>query len=165
MSRRIQTLFLTGCAWLLAACSGVTPDLSNIEAPKVSLTSIQAKNLDLYTPSFLVGLRVDNPNDVQVELSGAEAALALNGQQVAMGISQSPLTLNRRGSSDLAVEVKANTIGLLQQVLALANQQSIPYQVTGRLRLARWLGYLGEFPFSFSGTLDRDSLLSGATLP
>lgn len=157
-----------GGPWLAAllltqtGCSLLTADYQNLKEPKVSLAGLNIKDLNPLKPSFLVRLKLDNPNDLDVNLDGADVALALNGQPVATGISRSPLTLKKLGSSAMDVEVTANTLSAIQQFLVLQSQPMMDYQVTGHLNWNDWLGALGRLPFNFKGTLDRDTLMSAA---
>jgi LEA14-like dessication related protein len=159
---RKSALLLLTIGILAAGCIGVPKNLDQLKEPTVSLAGLALNEADLFSPSFLVRLRVENPNDLDVTLDGADAALALNGQPVASGVSRSQVGLARFGSSDLAVQVTANTLGVIQQMLALQNQPNLNYQVTGHLQLLNWLGPLGRVPFSFQGAVDRETLLRGA---
>ncbi len=154
-----------GLALLLVAlpgCSLLTTDYRNLKEPKVSLAGLNIKNPNPLKPSFLVQLQLDNPNDLELNLDGADVALALNGQPVAAGVSRSPITLKKRGSSTMNVEVTANTLSAIQQFLVMQSRPAMDYQVTGHLDWLNWLGALGKLPFSFSGSLDRDTLMRAA---
>lgn len=128
----------------------------------MALTSLKIKNANIFNPAFIVGLRLMNPNDLKIDLNGADVMLALNDKPVAKGLSQTPITLNSHGSSDLSVEVTADTVSAIQQVLSLTSKSSMNYEVKGHLHLVKWLGSLGQMPFSMKGTVDGQTLLSGA---
>jgi LEA14-like dessication related protein len=145
----------------VTGCSSWLPNYQDLQEPRVSLTGLALKDANFLAPSFLVRLRVENPNDVSLNLDGADAALSLNGQTLARGVSRSPLTLVKGGTSEMDVEVTADTLTVVQQIAALANQPSARYQVTGHLSVLNWLGALGRLPFSFEGTVDSKSLLKG----
>lgn len=151
-----------GICLLLSGCVGLPRNFNNLKEPRVSLTGLAVKELNLLAPSVLVRLRVENPNDLNIDLDGADVALALNGQPVATGISRSPLTLAKFGASEMNVEVKAGTLQVLQQILLLQANPSVNYDVTGHLNVLNWLGPLGRIPFRFQGDVDRDTLLRGA---
>jgi LEA14-like dessication related protein len=151
-------------AVLQSGCSLLTADYKNLKEPKVTLTGLNIQDLNPLKPSFLVRLKLDNPNDLDVNLDGADVALALNGQPVAEGVSRSPVTLKSLGSSEMAVEVTANTLNAVQQFLSLQSKTAMDYRVTGHLHMLNWLGALGRLPFNFDGSVDRDTLLRGAGL-
>jgi LEA14-like dessication related protein len=142
-------------------CSLLTTDFRNLKEPKVSLAGLSVKDLNPLQPSFLVRLKLDNPNDLDVSLDGADVALALNGQPVAAGISRSPLTLKKLASSEMDLEVTANTLNAAQQFLLLQSKPTMDYEITGHLQLKDWMSALGRLPFSFQGNLDSQSLLRG----
>lgn len=146
----------------LSGCLGLPRNLDALKEPKVSLAGLAVKDLNPFRPSFLVRLRVDNPNALNVNLDGGEVALALNGQPVAAGVSRSPLALAKFGTSQMDVEVTADTLGVLQQILLLQSRPTVDYDVSGHLNVLNWLGPLGRLPFNFKGSVDRDALLRGA---
>jgi LEA14-like dessication related protein len=157
-------------AWWLAAlfmtqtgCSLFTADYKSLKEPKVSLAGLNIKDLNPLSPSFLVRLKVDNPNELDVNLDGADVALALNGRPVAAGVSRSPLVLKKLGSSEMDVEVTANTMSAIQQFLILQTKSTLDYQVTGNLIWNNWLGALGKLPLKFSGSMDKDTLMRAAS--
>ena len=145
-----------------AGCSLFTTDYSNLKEPRVSLAGLNIKDLNPLKPSFLVRLKVDNPNDLDINLDGADVALALNGQPVAAGVSRSPLVLKKLGASEMDVEVTANTLSAVQQLLILQTRPAVDYQITGNLIWNNWLGALGKLPLKFNGLIDRDTLMRAA---
>jgi LEA14-like dessication related protein len=163
VKRHLGGAWLASMIVMLAGCSLLTADYQNIKEPKVALAGLNVKDLNPLKPTFLVRLKVDNPNDLDVNLDGADVALALNGQPVATGVSLSPLTLKKLGSSTMDVEVTANTLSAIQQFLVLQSKPAMDYQVTGHLNWLNWLGALGKLPFNFNGSVDRATLMSAAS--
>jgi LEA14-like dessication related protein len=162
-STRVAAWWLAALFMTLSGCSLLTADYKNLKEPKVSLAGLNIKDLNPLSPSFLVRLKVDNPNDLDVNLDGADVALALNGQPVAAGVSRSPLVLKKLGSSEMDVEVTANTMNAVQQFLILQTKPTLDYQVTGNLIWNNWLGALGKLPLKFSGSMDKDTLMRAAS--
>lgn len=153
---------LAALSLALSGCFSLPKDFNSLKEPKVSLAGLAIKDLNPFKPRFLVRLQVENPNDLDVNLDGGDVALALNGQPVASGISRSPITLAKFGASQMDVEVSADTLGVLQQIMLLQSKPSVDYNVTGHLNVLNWLGPLGRLPFNFKGAVDRDTLLRGA---
>jgi LEA14-like dessication related protein len=162
-STRVAAWWLASLLLTQTGCSLLTADYKNMKEPKVSLAGLNIKDLNPLSPSFLVRLKVDNPNDLDVNLDGADVALALNGRPVAAGVSRSPLVLKKLGSSEMDVEVTANTMSAIQQFLILQTQSTLDYQVTGNLIWNNWLGALGKLPLKFSGSMDKDTLMRAAS--
>ncbi|MEY2679853.1 MAG: hypothetical protein RL661_84 [Pseudomonadota bacterium] len=162
-STRVAAWWLASLLLTQTGCSLLTADYKNMKEPTVSLAGLNIKDLNPLSPSFLVRLKVDNPNDLDVNLDGADVALALNGRPVAAGVSRSPLVLKKLGSSEMDVEVTANTMSAIQQFLILQTQSTLDYQVTGNLIWNNWLGALGKLPLKFSGSMDKDTLMRAAS--
>ncbi len=155
-------LFYIALVPLLSGCADLAMDyLGKLKEPKVSLAGLALKDLNPLEPTLLVRLRIENPNDLNVKLDGADVALALNGQPVATGISLSPLTLAKLGATDMDVEVKANTLNALRQIMLLEANQAVKYDVAGHLNVLEWLGSLGRIPFNLQGSVDSGALLRG----
>ncbi len=159
---RMASLFLTLLLFSDAGCALLGSDVKDLKAPKVTLAGLTLKDPNPLQLSFLVRLKLDNPNDLDVNLDGADVALALNGKTVAEGLSRSALTLKKRGSSELDVEVTTHTLSAMQQLLLLQTKPALDYAVSGHLHLLNWMGALGQLPFSFSGSVDRATLMRAA---
>lgn len=155
-------LLLIALSLFLSGCFSLPNKLDSLKEPQVSLAGLAIRDLNPLQPRFLVRLRVENPNDLEVNLDGGDVALALNGQPVASGISRSPLTLAKFGASQMEVELTADTLGVLQQILLLQSQPMVDYEVSGHLNVLNWLGPWGRLPFGVKGAVDRDTLLRGA---
>jgi LEA14-like dessication related protein len=151
------------CTLLLTACVSLGQDINSLKQPQVSLIALALQDLNPLNPSALVRLKVDNPNDLDLNLSGADVALALNGQAVATGVSRSPVTLASFGTSEIDAEVHGNTLAMAQQLLLAQSNDNVNYTITGSLHILNWLGPLGRVPFTFDGAVDKKTLLrSGA---
>jgi len=159
-SRLTRSLLLA--LLMQAGCSLFTTDYSHLKEPQVSLAGLNIKDFNPLKPRFLVRLKVDNPNDLDINLDGADIALALDGKPVATGVSHSPLVLKKLGASEMDVEVTANTLSAVQQLLILQTRPAVNYQVTGNLIWNNWLGALGKLPLKFNGSIDRKTLLGAA---
>jgi LEA14-like dessication related protein len=143
----------------LGACVGLPTDFSQLQEPRVTLTGLALADADLWAPSFLLRLAVDNPNDLDLQLAGADADLRLNGESVARGVSRSPLTLVKRGTSELTVQATGQTLRIAQHTLSLQARDTLDYEITGHVQVVNWLGGLGRIPFRFKDTIRRDELL------
>ena len=161
----VLTLLSLGYAIMGTACASLGQNINTLKQPTVSLVGLALKDLNPLSPGVLVRLRVENPNDLNVNLSGADVALALNGQPVATGLSRSPVTLVSFGASEIEAEAKGNTLAMLPQILALQANEPVNYQLTGSLHVLNWLGPLGRIPFTFEGSVDKQNLLRGVGVP
>jgi LEA14-like dessication related protein len=160
MSRKTLGLRLSLLVFLslvLMACA----TLSNYERPRVYLTNLQLQEASMLAQTFLLRLRIDNPNDTALPINGIDVELILNGYSLAQGLSNQSLSVPRFGSADIEVRATTTLLSLVQQILSLQNQQQLSYEIAGRLHLARTLGFRGyNFPFQEKGVLDLETLLN-----
>jgi LEA14-like dessication related protein len=165
MSRKTLGLRLSLLAFLsliLIACA----TLSNYERPRVYLTDLQFQEASMLAQTFLLRLRIDNPNDTALPINGIDVKLGLNGYSLAQGLSNQSLSVPRFGSADIEVRATTTLLSLVQQILSLQNQsqQQLSYEIAGRLHLARTLGFRRySFPFQEKGVLDLETPLNRST--
>jgi LEA14-like dessication related protein len=154
-------LALTALMAGMPACSSWQRELSELKEPRLSLAGLSVTDANLLAPGFRVRLRVDNPNDRDISIQGADLDLAINGEAVARGVSAGAVELVRRGSSEIEVDARAQTLALARQLLAIDGGDTVKYGLSGHLKLLNWLGALGAVPFSFRGEMAREELLKG----
>jgi LEA14-like dessication related protein len=148
---------LVVCA--LAGCDTVRTRAEKLSPPRVNVRAIALKDMNPLSPTFRVRLELENPNDENIRLDGADAVLALNGQNVAKGVSRSPLDLPKRGKTEVEVDVQATTLKVLKHLGRAARQEVTPYTVTGNLHVLEALGKLGAIPFRIQGEVKSEDLL------
>ena len=155
----VHRVFLVALLALLAGCAS----LSGLEKPRVSLADLQLKDATLFSQTFRVGLRVENPNPFGVKLQAAEVNVDLNGQQFAQGLSSEGIELPGYGTSLVMVDVNTSMLGLVQQLLKLSANQRLPYEISGTLHLSHGLSL--AVPFHQKGELDWSMLGAGNPRP
>jgi LEA14-like dessication related protein len=136
----IGLLILTGCASLPNA-DPLTVDVAGIEP-------LPGEGLEL---RLAVRVRIQNPNDVAVEYSGAALSLDLNGRNLASGVSDAAGTVPRYGEAVLTIPVTISALDMARQVFGFANaanQNEIAYRVRGKLEG----GWFGTRRFTDEGT-------------
>ncbi len=117
-------LFLIGCTSLPAL--SVQP-----ESPEVLLVNITPLDTTMFEQRLQVDLRVRNPNDFDLEVTGLDFTLHLNDQRLARGLSNKSSTIPRLGDSVLSVETTTSTLDVIRQLLKLSQRQEVTYQVDG----------------------------------
>lgn len=144
----------------LMACA----TLSNYEQPRVYLTDLQLQKAGMFAQTFLLRLRIDNPNDTALSINGIDVEFSLNGHSLAQGLSNQPLSIPRFGSATVEVQATTTLLGLAQQIFSLQNQQKLTYEIAGRLHFARTPGFgKYSFPFQEEGVLDLETMLNRGT--
>lgn len=146
--RAMTLALLVACTLVLAGCAAMR--LVNAEPPKVSVSSLAFQGATLMEQRFLVGLRLQNPNDFALPVTGLEYTLHLDGNKLASGMTQTSVNIPSLGSETVEVTVISNLLDSLAQLRRW--QQSPPdqldYRIEGRLRVK---GLPTRLPFSYSG--------------
>jgi LEA14-like dessication related protein len=134
-------LVLPGCA-----------TLGQRDALKVTVAGVEPLPGEGLELRFLVRLRVQNPNDTAIEFDGVALDLALNGKDLASGVSDQKGVVPRFGETLLDVPLTVSAFAAVRQALSLsgaADKGEMPYVVSGKLAG----GLFGSVRFSSSGML------------
>ncbi len=136
------TLWITGCATVPATTT--PPDLSVVSIEPVEVTPLEQK--------YQLKVRLQNPNDHALEISGMSFVLEVNGQALLKGVSDADVTVPRYGECVIELSGVSTLFGFVRQFQALQERktQGMDYRLSGKLSLANRFGSL---PFSYAGTL------------
>lgn len=129
---------------------------TGLEPPSVSLVNIAVKEARLLETVFEVELRVLNPNDAALTVTGAECALRINDRDFAKGVAGVSTEIPAYGSAVVPITLYSSVIGLVRSVLNA--RETLAYELTGKLRLGGGFIVPGTVPFSSEGRLDLDEL-------
>lgn len=151
--RRVLQWIAIGSAAAVSACAGLKP---NLQAPQVSVRNVTMGKFDFSGLDVLVDLRVQNPNDLDLPLTGIEYGLSLQNIRVAEGRQAKSVTLPKMGETDMQLGVTVNLLKTATELLPLLmNKRSAPkslsYQVDGRVKLDWW--YMPSIPFNKAGQM------------
>lgn len=149
--RRLLQWIAIGSA---AAVSGCAVLRQNLEAPQVSVRNVAMGKFDLSGLDFLVDLRVKNPNDLELPITGIEYGLVLQKVRVAEGRQAHSVILPALGETDMQLGVTVNLLKTATELVPLflnrrAMPQNLAYQLDGRVKLDWW--YMPSIPFSKIG--------------
>jgi LEA14-like dessication related protein len=134
---------------LLTACAGLS---HYRERPRVSLVSIQPKEVALLEQRYALQLRILNPNEAAIPVAGMSYSLELNGREFAYGVSRQAVTIPAFGEALLDVDVVSNLLNVMQQMqeMSEARQENLRYRLAGKISLSN--GVL-SLPFDYQGEL------------
>ena len=134
---------------LLTACASIKP---YSEAPRVSLASIEPKDMTLLEQRYGLRLRIMNPNDAALPIEGLSYALEINDREFAYGVSRQAVEIPSFGEALLDVEVVSNLLNVMQQLQRMSGESrdSLSYRLTGKISLAN---SPASVPFDYSGEL------------
>lgn len=141
---------LSGCAfWFLKG-----------EIPEVLITNITPLDSTPFEQRLKIDLRVRNPNDYELHVTGMDIRLDLNGTRLARGFGNQAFTVPRLSDSVVTIETTTSTLDVVRQILGLRKVQALSYEVNGVLYLTD-----GRLPFENSGVLVGKGELSGILAP
>ena len=134
---------------LTSGCAGLS---AYREPPRVSLVSIQPKEVGVLEQRYALQLRILNPNDEALPVTGMQYTLQINDREFAYGVSRQPVSIPPYGEALLDVDVVSNLLGMLQQLqeMSAGTHESLKYRLTGSIRLEN---SSRKLPFDYSGEL------------
>lgn len=97
-------------AFLVAGCTTLRPDF---ETPSVDVTSFRLLPSQSLTPSFEIGMRIVNPNAVELNLRGMSYKVFLNDYQVMEGAANDLPVVPAYGNAEFKVTA---TVGLIESM-------------------------------------------------
>lgn len=119
------------------------------QPPGITLAGIDLQDIGLFEQRFALKLRVQNPNAVDLPITGLSFDVDLNGQPFAKGLSDKSVTVPRLGEAIIAVDAVSNLSSVLRQLRELqkGGRDRVDYRISGRLSV----GALGGIPFEHKG--------------
>jgi LEA14-like dessication related protein len=155
----IGALLLAG---LMTGCAGLGKPL---ESPRISLSNIQLLETSGMESAFLVHLRVQNPNEADLDIRGVDCDVEINGKPFAYGISNAPVRIPAFGSDTVPVKVYTSVIDIFRSLLNLPGREDLSYQVKGKVRMAGGGLIPSSLPFDSQGTISVKDLSIGKRSP
>ena len=126
------------------------PNRDPLNIDVAGIEPLQGEGLEL---RLAVRVRIQNPNDSDIEYSGAALNLDLNGRKLASGVSSAMGTVPRYGEAVLEIPVTVSALNMARQVLGFVNaqnQRDVSYTVHGKLEG----GVFGTRRFTDEGTFE-----------
>ena len=154
MSRLLGSALIV---WLLAACSGLP---LNTVAPGIRVADVRIKSLGLFEQRLDVGVRINNPNDLDLKIEALDFRLEVNGRPFGQGLARVTTLIPALSSTVFRIETFLQSRDLIQQIKTLPSdtlQAGVPYRIVGRVktdRSSRWL------PFDYAGVYGGDDTSS-----
>jgi hypothetical protein len=117
---------------LLAACASL-PSRDPLVVSIAGIEPLPGEGLEL---RLAVQIRVQNPNDLPVEYSGAALTLDLNGRRLASGVSDRVGVVPRYGETVFTIPVTISAFDMARQVfgfMSAGEVTEVPFRVRGKL--------------------------------
>lgn len=144
-------LFISGLA------AGCASWYTKGEPPEVLVTNVTPLESTPFEQRLQVDLRIRNPNDFDLLVTGIDFKLNVNGKRLARGLGSKQLTVPRLGDAELSVQTSTSTLDVIRQVLNFSRKQDLAYEVSGVLHVKD-----GRMSFDNSGLLLEDGHPSGS---
>jgi len=145
---------------ILTGCAGLGRPLQKAE---VSLVDLQVKEVRPLEAVLTLSLRVMNPNDKDLKITGINCRMKVDGHDFATGMGNALITVPAYGTAVVPVTVYASTLRMFSSVLAMLQENSpahsaardLGYELEGTIRLAdsvtRSLDFSGRGSLSLPG--------------
>lgn len=130
----MRPLDVRACIGLLClvGCASLQP---TVEAPEVFLVGLAPIGGGVFEQRVRFDLRLQNPNDFDLKLSGIEFRFDVNGEALARGLSNQEVTVPRLGETVVSVDASTTLVGLLHQVVRLSERRELTYDLRGKVHL------------------------------
>lgn len=125
---------LAGLLLLTSGCSGLYP---KIEKPKLNIIDLQVIDATLFEQRYALRLRIRNPNEVALPVSGIHYTLHIEGKEFADGMSSEPFTVPAYGEEEFTVRMSTSLFSTVRQVVGMLEEQDafLDYRITGKIRV------------------------------
>lgn len=157
MSPRSFRTLLAGLLILVLSACALFPNRDPLNINVVGIEPLQGQGLEI---RFAVKLRLQNPNENDIQYNGVALNLEVNGKLLASGVSDQSGTIGRFSEGIITVPVTVSAFAALRQAVGLSETQSLdnlPYELDGKLAG----GLFGTMRFSDSGTLSLPRQVNG----
>ena len=125
----------------LPGCSAFGPP---IERPEVALLNVRPLESTAFEQRVETELRIRNPNDVDLEITGLDVKIELNGKRLARVLSGDAVKVPRFGEATIKAIASTSTVAILRQVATMqkggAAAQDPSYAISGYVYLGGGLG-------------------------
>jgi LEA14-like dessication related protein len=144
--KKLAALFL---AVILGGCAALEPAL---EPPSLSLTGIRVLDVSLFEQRFVLNIRMQNPNPVELPVTGMNIQLDINEVEFGRGVSNQAVTVSAYGETVFEITLVSNVARLVDQIRTLESGkgESLRYRLAGGISVAN---RLSKLPFNYHGEI------------
>lgn len=136
--------------WLAVLLTGCAAMQAPLEAPHVTLTDLRMLDMTLFEQRYGLKIRVQNPNPVELPITGMNFRLDVNDAELGRGVSDQRVTVPAYGEAVVEINLMSNLARIIDQIRGLESGkgQSLRYRLAGGLSLAN---RMGKLPFDYQG--------------
>lgn len=145
----MKQLFALCLAVLLTGCAALRPPL---EAPHVTLTDLRLLDMTLFEQRYGVKIRVQNPNPIELPITGTNFRLDVNDNELGRGVSNQKVTVPAYGEAVMEIQLTSNLARIIDQLRSVESGKgtSLHYRLVGWVSLAN---RTGKLPFDYRGEI------------
>lgn len=132
MFRFLSKLITIISVMLLVGCATLNP---NFEKPQVSVSSFKALPGSGMNPSFEIGLRVINPNNIDLNLKGISYSASIEGNQVFSGVANQLPIIPAYGEDEVKLQAQADLFSGLRLFADLLKPRKTPIGYSLKVKL------------------------------
>lgn len=127
----------------LNGCSSSPSETVLLKEPEVQLVDVELDHARLLEQQFTLRFRVDNPDDVELQVRGLNYTVFLDKLKLASGQYPTWLTVPPHGHADLEVPVQTNLWRHMKDIAKLLRKSDAPvrYRLTGELLVGLMFGH------------------------
>jgi LEA14-like dessication related protein len=146
----------------LAACASM-PGHDPLQVTVAGIEPLQGEGMEM---RMLVKLRVQNPNDGQIDFNGVAVKLDVQGKTFASGVSDQVGSVPRFGEAVVSVPVTISMLQVARHAVGMMGAKpigKISYSLNGKLSSSNFFSTqrfaaTGDFELPKPGTPDPDAL-------
>jgi LEA14-like dessication related protein len=138
-SRLIAPLLLAGLLVLNCGCAWLPQ--SSLPPPEVEVMSITPLAWHGLDKQFVIELRISNPGDVALDISGIDCDLSIENRKLLHSISKTFPSIEPHNQETYSVLFTGNVrdSAKLLRYVAKHKKDTVSYEVSGKLHLRGWL--------------------------
>jgi len=148
---KLRIIGLLGCLLVVTGCAMT----SNLQAPKISIVSVNMTSADVFSQQFRVHVHVQNPNTLALPVKSIEYELFLQGDSFAEGNTEQPFVVPALGEAEFDTVINTHFTSSLMRLLGKLNERDgnkVQYNFVGKVHLTK--GMLRNIPFNEQGSVD-----------
>ena len=130
-ARRGKSATVLVVAWCLGGCAGID---TMIDSPRVTLSQIELKSLDLDGQTVLIGFDVTNPNPFPLPVRALRYGVKLDGYRFASGETEARFTVPAQSDADFAISVELDLLRTAPKLIHIVRSgahREVPYSLEG----------------------------------
>lgn len=155
LNKTLRKIFCLCGVIALSACAST--GVGGLQAPYVSLSNITpAADMTFFEQRYDVALRVQNPNNVDLSVTGLNYRVILNDREFARGVSRDQMKIPALGEKVVHVTVTSGAFDWFKQINRIQSNPDLKpsYKVEGTLHLQG--PFSRSLSFENSGSFDME---------